>query len=378
MIILFSIFYFCLPIICTPIILYLFLTRSKYNKLYLLFLSMNLGIIGYNFIPLKEYDLTRHFEKIENIKNMDLFTALTYKGTNPLFIENLVFYIIGNIGNYNLLPFIGVSLTYFFAFLVIYDYFVSRNIKKKYIIFAILFVGIWYPLLSAMSGVRFTSALSISAYSTYIIYFKNNKRGYIYLFLLSFWHMGISLIFVIVILSKKIKLKYLLILILLLPFIMEAIIILFNFIPLIYFQTVAMKIEAYKAYRNPMAIDNLYIDIKFLAFASLLTYIILMRKKLELNSGLLTFIVSIILLCLVLYDVPSLIERYSYIILIFSPILVIENYLKINKYIKVLLFQIFSIVILAGYILQKKMLVDSIFGVNFTEGVFFTFWSLLN
>ncbi|MER2125810.1 hypothetical protein, partial [Solibacillus sp.] len=169
MIIIFLLFYLLTPILMTPFIIFLLIYSEKYTKIYSFLLSFNIGIIGYYFVPPINFDLFRHFLKLDELSTLSLIDALQYN-QSPLVIENLWFYAIALIGDYGLLPLGAITLSYYFVIVITVEYCKSRKISKIYILTAILLILSWYQLINPMSGVRFSTALSLSAYGIYKIY----------------------------------------------------------------------------------------------------------------------------------------------------------------------------------------------------------------
>lgn len=379
MIYLFIIIYLMFPILLTPIIIYNLFKNGKYYKLYLLMLSCNIGFIGYYYIPPVTYDLYRHFQKIDMLKSLGFQDFLSSLGETPLFIGNIIFYFVGLTEDYNLLPFLAIAVTYYFAFLTIYEYFILKKVNKFYIFYSMLFVLAWFQLILPMSGIRFSSALSLSVYSIYRIYCKNDNKAVIYIILASFFHVGVILLLVILFLLKFVNTKIVVCIIIIIGLSLEAFLVLLQIFPIEYFALIVYKIEAYSTFRAPSILDTMLYYLKILSCSSIFIYILLRKKHLnkQIPKHLIDYILILLLIFLVFFSIPTTINRYSYFILIFVPIVIGRDFLNLNKNLRAIMYILFSPIILLGFYIQYLQLRLSIFKVTFFDGLFSSFFSMI-
>lgn len=375
--------YLIFPILMTPILLSCLLKYKKHSKIYLLMICLNLGLIGYNFIPPESYDLSRHYEKLDYLRGMDFKTAITFNGEDPLLLENLWFYLVSITGNYGLLPLTAITLTYFFAFSLIFDFFNNKKVKRFYLIMWVLFVFVWYPLLLPMSGIRFSTALSLSAYSIYLIYFKQNKIGYLYLFLASLIHIGMSLFLVILFISKIKKINYRTTLFIILgsSLAFDLILQLLMLIDFGYISVISSRIKAYL--ERPMKEDifNQVLYICKIGINLIILVVLILKKGFltekseEYPKKFLMYAWILILFLFAFYFIPTFINRYSYFILIFAPIIIYPVFIILNKYLKLLVYGLMLLFIGLGIFMQYIQLRNLSFNITLKEFMFFTFFT---
>lgn len=191
-------FILCVLVVLFPPVLFLYgvycFTKKNYKLAYLQF-ALFLGWLAYCTIPYDISDLSIHYQVMERLSEKPINRIFDY-GYEFVYLNNLIMWIIGHLGNYALyqgaLTFIG----YYFLFKYVDD--ISREIKVqvKYLIIILIF--------SFFLSYYRTYIFAIRNYFCFIVgtyfYYKYQKAeikqsAYLMLiFLLSFIHPG-SLIF---------------------------------------------------------------------------------------------------------------------------------------------------------------------------------------
>lgn len=146
---------------------------SKSNR-YVLFWGLTFGVIGYCSVPIREIDITRYFQMIDNLRGMALHEAMAGNG-NGLVVTTFWFWLVSKIGDNNILPFMSMTTIYSILCYIVVD---SLKERKKAIKYLLLLLVLRLPFYSVYSNVRNVSAFALLALALYRDLIKN-KRGII-------------------------------------------------------------------------------------------------------------------------------------------------------------------------------------------------------
>lgn len=357
MIILLYFFYFCFPILSTPIILLaLFYFRKKYRVLIPL-LCLNVSIIGYNYRPILSNDLYRYFTLLDSMRSGGLNFVIEQSEYKSSFLINFIFYFVSITKENSLLPALIGFVFYFIILYIIFDYANSKNISTSSLVFATLFALLVIPMIDVLSGIRNAFAFSVVALALYRDLVKKNLNVFTYLLYLGalFSHSSIIvlLIFRFIVPFYKGHLKKILIsiAIFLWPLYVSLIGFIFSLLPQSNLVSVIqVKIGDYTGTQKG-GIDWSQ-DILIYRIIILLIIILLIKfikNKLPLRSALIEYSSFVQLLviftcgCLPFLYV-HIIFRFTFIIFILGTIIILESlkHLKVNtrvfvKYILILI-----------------------------------------
>lgn len=168
-----------------PYILY------KYKKSLNIALEIGIffGIIGFYFIPARDFDLYRYLNIFDRPKEME------YLYKNKIYIKFLVILI----NKLKLSKHFIASISAFIQYYFLFKTFILMNSNIKKIKNFLLILIFYQPLL--FTGIRFGPAISIFIYGI-IMVIKNYKRGYMYIILSFFIHYALIVTAFIFIVSK--------------------------------------------------------------------------------------------------------------------------------------------------------------------------------
>ena len=156
----------------------------SYVKVMMISLVISLSILSYFFVPHPEYDLTKHFNFMNDIRNSgktvfelleEAFMFKQYVGHYP----NLVFYnvirnvIVFSTDDNSWLPVIVTAIVYSIFTYITFDYLKKYNIKLKWMFFAFIISFSSMPLLLVVSGMRCALAFSFVGLAVYLKEEKN-------------------------------------------------------------------------------------------------------------------------------------------------------------------------------------------------------------
>ena len=133
------------------------LTGNRAVNLYIILL----GIMGYFFIPHTGADLFRLYTTMKYFSSKsvsELFEVLL-SSTTPG--SGLYFFVIGRLGNNNLLPFVSAIITFSFCFSILKDELKKNDSKSNYVAIALLVFMSRGLMMQIISNIRTMMALSI-------------------------------------------------------------------------------------------------------------------------------------------------------------------------------------------------------------------------
>lgn len=375
-----------LPILSIPLVFVGLYLDNKNYKFYSLLLVFNIAIIGYYSIVPETHDLTRHYLELHSLIGKSLKEVLDQSITDPLIIKNIWFYLISKTGNFDLLPFTAIILTYYFLLRDTY-YLGKKEFMTKGVLFIIaIFLITWYPLERPLSGVRYYVAITLFIHGLYREYVegKRNLVTYSLYVMPLLLHYGIIILFLIrlfLAFSKKINVYFYIIILFWGIFSTIAIDILSN-TNIIYISQVAEKAKRYMIYKRDDTLEFIIIIIKILItiiFAG--SVFIIKEKYFEFYykyKKIYDFGLIVSLFIIGGANIYILPDRYFYIILYLLPLILIpmlkfSNNILIKQYF--VLFWIAFMVIGAYY--QYVKFKDLKFDITFVEIISKNFISLL-
>ena len=143
-------------------------------------IALFLGVLGFYYRPIGG-DLSRYYDAFNSIDSINLF----FLNTRDLYAKFLVSFIYETGLSKYTLGLISAYITYYFSLKTFFIELKEKKIKRWYFLFfAIFFLHI--PI-TGYTGVRFYPAVSIFIYGV-TLYFKKEKKGFIYLLLAIFVH----------------------------------------------------------------------------------------------------------------------------------------------------------------------------------------------
>lgn len=277
-------------------------------------IALFLGWIAYCTIPYEGSDLYSHYQVIDRLSNKTLDRIFDF-GYEFVYLNNFIMWLIGHIGNYALYQGVLTFIGYYFLFKYIKEISSKKSIKRKYLVFILIFIFFLSYYRTYIFAIRNYFCFILGTYF-YYKYQKGNMNKWIFLLLilfLSFIHPS-SLIFYILFLFdyiKNKKIKYCI-----------YFIVLFN-------QVILEILSLFFEHKNPF-LDKIfgYVDLFYVVnINSLILYIltlifaifIIYRLKKH-NIKIKQNIILLIILNLSLITNQELLRRFIYLI----PLFIIE------------------------------------------------------
>ena len=125
-----SLMFIIAPFLCIPLIILGLIRDRKHSIIYIILLSLLMALIAYNFNPKPTQDLYRYnYIMSREYAPLDLGQYLQIMFNNNKFLFAFLRYIISQVGNLRILPFICVLIGYFIVIYTIFDYARIKNIK---------------------------------------------------------------------------------------------------------------------------------------------------------------------------------------------------------------------------------------------------------
>lgn len=184
--IIFTLLFFLSPLLFIPLgIFYLKKNQSNKTSLYLIFLiALSFGYIAFHTVPLISDDLYRHYEVMNNLKNLDIFSIWDYG--YPLVPLNTFIMYICSLFNSNLYPFFLIFIGMFIYFYLFNELNKTFNISTYNFIFVLTFSYLSMIPRYYYSGLRNHFVLLIISYLIYITFKKERiKKQDTLIFILS-------------------------------------------------------------------------------------------------------------------------------------------------------------------------------------------------
>ena len=142
-----------------------FYRDSKHAVRYAIFYLYGVFILSYSLVPDHALDLNRYWEKIETLNGLSLAGAVEALN-DQLYVENVVFWLVGKLKMLHLLPAISTSIVYGVSTYIIVDS--SKRMGHGINIFyVLLFQSLVFPYLSIVANVRNICAFAIGVSAVY-------------------------------------------------------------------------------------------------------------------------------------------------------------------------------------------------------------------
>lgn len=147
---------------------------SQWKNYFILFL-IPIFVLAYCYEPKGTPDIVSYFQELKLVSSMDMSQiAIMYE--DGLVVEHFVFYILGKLGLYNLLPAISTSIVYGIAYYITFDYCKSFNqLERKDIIWIFIFQLLMLPFFSLVNNIRNVSAFALLLLAFYLDFVKGKN-----------------------------------------------------------------------------------------------------------------------------------------------------------------------------------------------------------
>lgn len=152
-------------------------------------IALAFATLSFAFNPTKEYDIVRHYQRIESLKGYSLSTVIENSHMGYYLFDSYAWLLNTLSLPRGLLPFIAVFISYILIFSIFTDiklkYLYQYNVRSR----ALILIGFWLSLnfVALSTGIRFTLALSVMIYAIYHLYNYNKKILFIILSILSIY-----------------------------------------------------------------------------------------------------------------------------------------------------------------------------------------------
>ncbi len=168
MLILALIIYAVLPLLSFPLIFSLYYKDPSRTVIYSLLLAITIGIVSYHFNPPFSFDLYRHHQVIDSMKNVsvDQFLGLIKSSYEPAAL--LISYLVATTRNTSLLQFSMVTVGYWILLYILKDYANNNKIRPHAFLLVTLFTLSSFTLVNFMSGIWNYIAMIIFALAFYL------------------------------------------------------------------------------------------------------------------------------------------------------------------------------------------------------------------
>ncbi len=157
------VFYLVTPLGVLCLILALVLAPSKARKL-VPFIGLTFGLIGYSFVTNRAVDINRYFSTLDGIREIPVWQALNWTD-DGLFVKNLIFWIISQTGDNNLLPFCSLFLIYSIGSYIVIDSCERNGVTKVWL--PLLMLIFLIPLYYTYSNVRNVTSFAMISLAVY-------------------------------------------------------------------------------------------------------------------------------------------------------------------------------------------------------------------
>lgn len=155
------------------------LCRNPHNwKRYLPFLVISIFVLAYAYVPTGTPDLVRYIETAQRLHGKTLSEAIVFMN-DGLYIENIYFWIISQIGDYQLLGAVPCTIVYAIAFYITCDT-ADRCNCQRVIPYYIVGQTMLLPWFSILCNVRCIFAFSVIGFAVYLEYVKGEKNSMVW------------------------------------------------------------------------------------------------------------------------------------------------------------------------------------------------------
>lgn len=151
---------------------------SQKWKKYFPLLIISVFELAYAYVPTGTPDLVRYIEATQRLHSKTLSEAIIYMD-DGLYVENVYFWIISQIGDYQLLGTIPCTIVYAIAFYITCDT-ADRYNCQRVIPYYIVGQTMLLPWFSILCNVRCIFSFSVIAFAVYLEYVKGKKNPLIW------------------------------------------------------------------------------------------------------------------------------------------------------------------------------------------------------
>ncbi|MCG6191226.1 EpsG family protein [Maribellus maritimus] len=319
------------PLISLPFLLIEVINKKKYA---VVLLSFFMAALGYILIPTITDDLTKHYDDFSKLTtDWGSFKFLLIQNTDFVLTLFQFFIKVFNLSP-QLIPFLSVFIGYFLKFLILFQFVKiyeaknERKIPKTIWILLIAFTFLTISFRNFALNIRMPVALTLQMYGLFVLYFKKEKSGLIYMALGTLTHFMTIIFILFILILKYFNRKNLFRILFIISFG-------FNFIP----QSIIVKpiqqinisneqfIKKQQGYTEGFYYKNFMEEMSFkgkvsryigLSFTYLIFLYLLIFKR---NSKLRNFVYLCAILTNFFYSMPMFFARYSYALQFFFYVL---------------------------------------------------------
>lgn len=199
------------------IVLYMYFMLAKNRKtnykiaiIIAVVLCISITVLAYQILPIEGKDLYYYYNMLDGLKEQslsDVFSNFQYKDTP---VTALWFWVVAQIGNYNLINSVPAMITILCLSYVFIDVIKTKQISVCDTSLTLFFLLGFISFVMLMTSVRYPLSVSLVSLGIYLeIYKDKNVKQVAWLYLLAFMiHDGIILLLVVYLLHKIFKDKY--------------------------------------------------------------------------------------------------------------------------------------------------------------------------
>ena len=202
---------FIFPILSIPLNFVLTIISKKDKKYFMMNNAVALAFFAYNWIPPKNYDLYVWQLNCSMLAKLPFISVIKYILTNGEPLNNLIKYVIGLTGNFGLLQFAIILISYLIINKILLKYEEKFNLSKFSFSLIYLFTFLILMYVNFISGLFFNFAAIIFTLGVIEFYDNKYKTGIFLIVISALLHSGMFFpicIFLILILNKsKVSLK---------------------------------------------------------------------------------------------------------------------------------------------------------------------------
>lgn len=183
LILIFLVLFFLFPIVGLPVYFLGYISKSKPQQILgLIFFSLFMGIMGYSFQnPATNPDLVRYIAMVEGYSDLNFFNVFNAGQYNNLFVIDVWFWLIAEIGDYQLVAATASLFSYLIILYILQDY--SRRNRFSFftrLIAAVLVMGVVNFAL-VVNAIRSVVAFSLVLLSVYRELYQKKKNIWTYI-----------------------------------------------------------------------------------------------------------------------------------------------------------------------------------------------------
>lgn len=304
-----------------------------------LMMGVFFAILAYNFVPKDDYDLVRHWSKVDRFRNVETFDSFvsTVNSNKMEFLPQLYSFIVAKMGDLNLLQSLLVFGGYSMLFYILVDYKnkVGMGNGKFLILMPLIIFG--QHTLYYFSGLYNYFAINLFAFAMYLEFIKGKKKIPFLLYLITlFIHNSMILPFALLLLfrlmRKKLTTKTIVIFIIALTSVALIVDLMVNTFGIAYFENIRNIYHDYVRLNDNMMkyYDGFYLfmSITKIGIALLACW---MQRKNKIMGQIRDFVILLSIAVIILSFSSIAITRFSSLILFVSIPLIVNAMSQNNK-----------------------------------------------